>query len=225
MNGETRFEDHQAEARRCKWSCSSDTSLCHEQPCLPEPFRTWCKAPLRYGDAVQHHEQRRSFGFMALHARESWLDIRRCLEQGKSRTAGARACSADGAGAIAKQGKLVWLNMAFPRQSQGPGNIPPSMAQGSLCSLEVELREEETSSTEEKNCIVLSVYRINRPLYISVHRTKDKVYISVHRTYRGHFLGFPISVHRTPSSITTQYKNLEGGNKSQSIKSGSRMKT
>ena len=195
--------------RRC---CHGDTALRIEQRGIQNSVRPCRKTAVRYCDAVQQKQQWCASGFLAIHEREPRLDFLVCFEQGEDGNSRPRSDYADRAGAASEQGKLVWLNVAGIGQHQRTGNFRPGMAQGRLYAMETGEREEgETKPAEEKNYIVLSVQRINRRPYISVHRTNGKGCISVHRTYRGHFSGFPISVHRTPSSITTTYRETETG--------------
>ncbi len=196
--------------RRC---CHGDTALRIEQRGIQNSVRPCRKTAFRYCDAVQQKQQWAAFGFLATHERKARLDFFGCVEQGESRTHRPRSDRANRTGTITEPRKLVWINLAGTGQCQSPGNTPPGMAQGRLCTMETGYCEEGKAkpTTTEKNYIVLSVQRINSPLYISVQRTNRKARISVHRTYRGHFSGFPISVHRTPSSITTTYRETETG--------------
>lgn len=202
------FADHEGKAGWGQWGYLAYPSLRTGNRFIQDPFLSRERAADRHGNAVQQKEQWGALGFLATHERKTRLDFFGCFEQGKVRTSRTRPDRANGTGAVTEPSKLVWLNMACIGQYQGAGNIPPGLAQGSLCTMEAGRREEgKTNSTiKEKNYIVLSDYRINRTRHISVHRTNGKGCISVHRTYRGYFSRFPISVHRTPSSITTPYR-------------------
>lgn len=232
MNGKTNIETSQAKARRCQRSRAAGASRRFKQRGLYDAIRHGNKTALRRCHAIQPEQQRGVTGFMAVHERETGLDFIGCAEQGQGRIDRPLLAGANSTGAAAQQGKLVRPDMVCAGQHQRAGSLSAIVAEGCLCPLETTSKAKsktETaatgnagrvlpecscnakSATSEKHN-VLSVGRINRPLHISVHRTKGIVRISVHRTYERYFLGFPLSVQRTPSSNTTPYmKGIEHG--------------
>lgn len=212
-HGETFTEKHQAEARWCQWSGIAGASRRFKQRGLYHPITAGNKTALRRCYAVQPQQQRSAAGLMAVHEREAWLDFIGSTQQGQGRVDRPLPAGANSSGDAPQQGKLVWPDLVRTRQYYRAGSIGTGMAERVLCSLEStskgKSKEETTASGNaagvlpEQEKTLLSVQRINRPPYISVHRIKKPLCLSVHRTYRGCFMGFSLSVHRTPSSNTT----------------------
>lgn len=153
---------HQAEARWSQRRCHGRAALRFEQSCLYDPFGQGCEAAVGHCHAVQHPQQWRVVGLLALHEREARVDFIRCVGQGKGGTARPRPNCEDCSGPPTKQSKLVWPHLVGTRHHRRVGNICPGLAEGSLCTLETQIRltaKAETSATEKR--IVLSVGRIN----------------------------------------------------------------
>ena len=204
MNGKANIETSPAKARRFQRSRAADASCRFKQRGLCHPIRTGNKTALRRCHAVQHPQQRCITGLMALHERETGLDFCRCTEQGQVGIDSPRLAGADGTGSATQQSKLVRPDVVRPRQHQRVGSLSAIMAAWRIRPLETIGRHEtEAKAAPSEKHNVLSVVRTHRPLYMSVHRTNRNARMSVHRTYRGCFLGFPMSVQRTPTSNTT----------------------
>lgn len=216
MYGKAQFEAHQAEAG-WRWRCDPRHSpLRPKQRSVPNPKRESRKAPLRRCHAIQHQQQRRIAGLLALHEGKKGLDLKRCPEQGQK---GAyRSCldGRDREGAASKQSELVWLDLVcIGRHSRtrnrdqllaergifamAAGGIAEIRAYSSPCSHKGGLLRSAT--VEAKQC--LSVHRISNTSYISDSRIRKVIHLSVHRIYEGQFTPPALSVHRTPTSNTT----------------------
>jgi len=195
---------HPAETGWLQWGGHGGATLCFKQPGIYDPFRQGCETALGHCHAIQHSQQRRATGLLALHEREARMDLSRCFGQGQGGIAGTRPHCANRTGTTTQQGKLVRPNLACSGYSRRVGNIFSVVAKRYICPLEAERRikaKAKTSITEKHN--VLSVVRINGHPNKSVHRRRSRAHTSVHRTYSSHFKGLPLSVHRTPSSNTT----------------------
>jgi hypothetical protein len=216
MYGKAQFEAHQAEAGWRWWCDPRHSPLRPKQRSVPNPKRESRKAPLRRCHAIQHPQQRRIAGLLALYERKKGLDLKRCPEQGQK---GAyRSCldGRDREGAASKQSELVWLDLVCLGRHSGAGNrnqllaergvfamaaggIAEIRAYPSTCSHKGSLLRPATF--QAKHC--LSVHRISSTSHISVYRIRRASYLSVHRIYEGQFLPSALSVHRTPTSNTT----------------------
>lgn len=195
---------HPAETGWLQWGGHGGATLRFKQPGIYDPFRQGCETALGHCHAIQHPQQRSATGILALHEREARLDLSRRFGQVQGGVVGTRLDCANRTGTATQQGKLVWPHLVGAGYSRRAGNTYSIVAEGRICPLEAKRglkAKAETTFAEKHN--VLSVVRINGYLYRSVHRIKRKVHMSVHRTYRSHFLPFPLSVHRTPSSNTT----------------------
>lgn len=222
MNVQTLTEKHQAEARRCQRGSVAGASRRFKQPGLHHPVRAGNKTALRRCHAIQHHQQRGAAGLMALHERETGMDIFGGIKQSQGRIDRPLPAGANGSGVATKQGKLVRPDLVRTRQHHWAGSISAGMAERFLCSLDTTSKDKSkkeatptgntASVLPEQEKILLSVHRINTPPYLSVHRIREAVCLSVHRIYAGCFQWFPLSVHRTPSSNTTLHDELAGGN-------------
>ena len=212
-HGKTLTKKHQAETRRCQWGSVAGASRRFKQSGLYQPVRTGNKAALRRCYAIQPQQQRGAIGLMALHEREARLDFICSAQQSHSRTQRPLLAGANTSGNAPQQGKLVRPDLVRTRQHYRAGNIGTGMAERLLCSLaaagkgnpqkEAATTGNEASVLPEQEKTLLSDHRINRPPYISVHRIRELLCLSVQRIYGGHFMGFSLSVHRTPSSNTT----------------------
>lgn len=136
MYGKNLTQRDKAKARRRRWSRSNRAPLRLKQRSLYQPIRQGNKAALRRCYAIQHIQQRGIASIMALHERKARVDFCRPISQSKSGANRQIADCANSTGIIAKQSKLVWLNLACSRQHQRIRDFRARLASWFLCKME-----------------------------------------------------------------------------------------
>lgn len=202
-NGLSQKKPSQAKAGWRKWCGFGGAALCLEQSLLPDAIKPRCTPAVRYCHAIQHLQQRNASGFISIHEREEGLDFCLGIGQGQKRIAGSRTYLHDGARVAAKQGFLVWLNLAGARSNRRFGNLGASMAERGLCTMGTSEAKAEATTTatrdqgkalpkyaEEKR-IALSVGQTSQAFNKSVHGTRGVERMSVQRIYVGRFCTSP----------------------------------
>lgn len=195
INGHSQKEPSQAKERWRKRRDFGGAALCPEQSCIPVAFKPRSAPADRYCHAIQHLQQRNASSFISVHEREERLDFCLCIGQGQKRIAGSRTYLDDRARATAKQGILVWINLAGARPNRRFGNFGASLAKRGLCAMGTSEQEAEATATStrdqgkalpkyaDEKRIALFVARTRRASDKSVHRTRGAVCMSVQRIY------------------------------------------
>ena len=203
MYGKNFTQGNKAQARRWRRSGINSSSRRFKQYSLPNTIRTSNKTAVRHRYAIQHLQQRRSIGFMALHERKAELDFFRATQQSQKRANKSRPDSRNGERQKTKYGKLVWAYLVSFRPFKWVGSKCYLLASWSLRKMDSTTnskgKEEAASSIIKREVlrsvktekITLSVRRMYRPIFISVLRINSIVSISVRRIYLSIYLCFP----------------------------------
>ena len=191
MYGKNFTQGNKAQARRWRRSGINSSSRRFKQYSLPNTIRTSNKTAVRHRYAIQHLQQRRSIGFMALHERKAWVDILRFTSKSENRITGARIDSANSTGATTKQSELVRPHMVSTRQNSRAGSKRFSLASWNICKVAITNNSGETQSSskyEKLSCPYIGY--IDPPIYPYIGQMAIAIYPYI-GLIRGLFQGFP----------------------------------
>lgn len=135
MYGQDTLKGNKTQARWRRRSGINHASRCLKQCCLPLFIKQSNKTSVRPHNAIQHLQQRCFIGLMALHERKAGVDFCRSVSESKGGVNREVASGANRTGIVAKQSKLVWLNLVGSRQSKGIGNYFEQLASWCLCKV------------------------------------------------------------------------------------------
>lgn len=135
MYGKNLTQRNQTQARRWGWSRSNYASRRFKQPSLSLTISASDKTSLRPSNAIQHLQQWSAACFIPIYERKARVDVCRPTSQSKSGVDREIINRANSTGIIAKQSKLVWLNLVGSRQHQRVRGYRKQLASWFLCKV------------------------------------------------------------------------------------------